>query len=234
MAGCDDFVQKAARRGGRHRRRLHPRADRLAQPRALRIFSTSPRRPTSTVRSPATATKSSASRRMSRSPRPPARAGRSSACRRAALQAALGWDAGKSRSLLKGMSADVTEYLAASHQRGDVYVAGKSEEHAPGGVSLGMIATDVDRTFIIVASVAIGSARYGRVSLLSSGAPAARSGVAGNPRGCAGARDARSGAGALARARRGAQRTALDLFATRAFCRTAPRATAKPRRSRSI
>jgi hypothetical protein len=69
----------------------------------------------------------------------------------AALQAALGWDAGKSRSLLKGMDADVTEYLAASHQRGDVYVAGKSEEHAPGGVSLGMIATDADRTFIIVA-----------------------------------------------------------------------------------
>jgi hypothetical protein len=69
----------------------------------------------------------------------------------AALQAALGWDAGKSRSLLKGLSADVSEYLAASHQRGDVYVAGKSEEHAPGGVSLGMIATDVDRTFIIVA-----------------------------------------------------------------------------------
>jgi hypothetical protein len=68
-----------------------------------------------------------------------------------ALQAALGWDAAKSRGLLKGMDADVTEYLAASHQRGDVYVAGKSEEHAPGGVSLGMIATDADRTFIIVA-----------------------------------------------------------------------------------
>jgi hypothetical protein len=68
-----------------------------------------------------------------------------------ALQAMLGWEPGKSRALLKGMSADVTEYLAASHQRGDVYVAGKSEEHAPGGVSLGMIATDADRTFIIVA-----------------------------------------------------------------------------------
>ena len=69
----------------------------------------------------------------------------------AALQAALGWDAAKSRSLLKGLSTDVSEYLAASHQRGDVYVAGKSEEHAPGGVTLGMIATDVDRTFILVA-----------------------------------------------------------------------------------
>jgi hypothetical protein len=68
----------------------------------------------------------------------------------AALQSALGWEAGKSRSLLKGMDADVSEYLAASRQRGDVYIAGKSEEHAPGGVSLGMIATDVDRTFVIV------------------------------------------------------------------------------------
>ncbi len=33
------------------------------------------------------------------------------------------------------------EYLAASRQRGDVYVAGKTEEHEPGGVSLGLMAT---------------------------------------------------------------------------------------------
>jgi hypothetical protein len=54
----------------------------------------------------------------------------------AALKAALGWDA--------------VEYLAASRERGDVYVAGKTEEHAPGGVSLGLIATGSDRTFVIV------------------------------------------------------------------------------------
>jgi hypothetical protein len=69
-----------------------------------------------------------------------------------ALEAALGWEAAKSRSMLKGMDADVTEYLAASHQRGEV-IAGKTEEHVAGGVSLGMIATDADRTFLIIAPV---------------------------------------------------------------------------------
>jgi len=48
------------------------------------------------------------------------------------------------------MTADAQEFLSASRQRGDVYVAGKTEEHVPGSVSLGMMATDSDRTFIIV------------------------------------------------------------------------------------
>ena len=68
----------------------------------------------------------------------------------AALRAALGWDAVKSRGVLRGMSADAREYLAASRERGDVYVAGKTEEHEPGGVSLGLMATGSDRTFVIV------------------------------------------------------------------------------------
>ena len=68
----------------------------------------------------------------------------------AALKAALGWDAGKSRSVLRAMSSDAREYLDASRQRGDVYIAGKTEEHEPGGVSLGMMATDSDRVFVIV------------------------------------------------------------------------------------
>jgi hypothetical protein len=68
----------------------------------------------------------------------------------AALKAALGWEGAKSRSVLKGMSADAAEYLAASRERGDVYVAGKTEEHEPGGVSLGLMATGSDRTFVIV------------------------------------------------------------------------------------
>ena len=68
----------------------------------------------------------------------------------AALHAALGWDAAKSRGVLRGMSADAHEYLAASRERGDVYVAGKTEEHEPGGVSLGLMATGSDRTFVIV------------------------------------------------------------------------------------
>ena len=68
----------------------------------------------------------------------------------AALKAALGWDVAKSRNVLHGMSADAGEYLAASRERGDVYVAGKTEEHQPGGVSLGLMATGSDRTFVIV------------------------------------------------------------------------------------
>ncbi len=68
----------------------------------------------------------------------------------AALKAALGWDAGKSHGVLKGLSTDAREYLAASRQRGDVYIAGKTEEHMPGGVSLGLMATDSDSTFVIV------------------------------------------------------------------------------------
>jgi hypothetical protein len=68
----------------------------------------------------------------------------------AALRAALGWDAVKSRSVLRGMSADAREYLDASRERGDVYIAGKTEEHEPGGVSLGLMATGADRTFVIV------------------------------------------------------------------------------------
>jgi hypothetical protein len=72
----------------------------------------------------------------------------------AALKAALGWDAGKSRGVLKSMSGDAREFLAASRQRGDVYIAGKTEEHAPGGASLGLMATDTDRTFVIVGPAA--------------------------------------------------------------------------------
>jgi len=72
----------------------------------------------------------------------------------AALKAALGWDTGKSRGVLKGLTADAREFLVASRQRGDVYIAGKTEEHEPGGVSLGMMATDSDRTFVIVGPAA--------------------------------------------------------------------------------
>ncbi|MGA2045464.1 MAG: hypothetical protein ABSG83_19110 [Roseiarcus sp.] len=68
----------------------------------------------------------------------------------AALRAAMGWDASRGQTTLRGMAKDVREYLAASRQRGDIYVSGKTEEHAPGGVSLGLIYTDTDRAFVIV------------------------------------------------------------------------------------
>jgi hypothetical protein len=72
----------------------------------------------------------------------------------AALKSALGWDVGKSRGVLNGMTSDAREYLDASRQRGDVYIAGKTEEHEPGGVSLGLMATDSDQTFVIVGPAA--------------------------------------------------------------------------------
>ena len=68
----------------------------------------------------------------------------------AALHVAMNWDAGRSQTALRDMAGDVREYLAASKQRGDAYIAGKTEEHVPGGVSLVLIYTDTDRAFIIV------------------------------------------------------------------------------------
>lgn len=68
----------------------------------------------------------------------------------AALRSALGWDAAKSRGAVREMSADARDYLRASRERGDVYISGKTEEHAPGGVSLGLVVTDTDSAFIIV------------------------------------------------------------------------------------
>jgi len=68
----------------------------------------------------------------------------------AALRAALGWDAGHAGETVRGMDGDVRAYLAASKQRGDVYVAGKTEQHLAGGVDLGLIFTDTDRAMIIL------------------------------------------------------------------------------------
>ena len=68
----------------------------------------------------------------------------------AALRAALGWEAGKARSVVRNMAAEAREYLKGSRERGDVYVAGKTEEHEPGGVSLGLIVTDTDTAFILI------------------------------------------------------------------------------------
>jgi len=67
-----------------------------------------------------------------------------------AVRALLGWDAARSRATIKDMAAEARDYLAASRQRGDVAVGGKTEAHAPGGVSLGLIYSEVDRAFIIV------------------------------------------------------------------------------------
>jgi hypothetical protein len=69
----------------------------------------------------------------------------------AAMKAALGWDVGRAKSESKGLAGEAKEYLSASRQRGDVYVAGKTERHEPGGIGIGMIFTEIDRAFVIVA-----------------------------------------------------------------------------------
>jgi hypothetical protein len=69
----------------------------------------------------------------------------------AAMKAALGWDVGRAKSESKGLAGEAKEYLSASRQRGDVYIAGKTERHEPGGIGIGMIFTEVDRAFVIVA-----------------------------------------------------------------------------------
>ena len=68
-----------------------------------------------------------------------------------AMKAALGWDGSKAKSESRGLSGEAHEYLAASRERGDVYISGKTERHEPGGVGVGMIFTEIDRSFVIVA-----------------------------------------------------------------------------------
>ncbi|HLH47879.1 MAG TPA: hypothetical protein VKV96_00950 [Roseiarcus sp.] len=68
----------------------------------------------------------------------------------AALRAALGWDEARAQAKLREMSGDAREFLAASKERGDAYIAGKTEEHLPGAVGLGLIYTETDRALIVV------------------------------------------------------------------------------------
>jgi hypothetical protein len=66
----------------------------------------------------------------------------------AALAAALNWQSAQTATTLRAMNNEAAEYLRASIERGDVYLAGKTEYHE-NGTDLGMIWTKTDRTFII-------------------------------------------------------------------------------------
>lgn len=68
-----------------------------------------------------------------------------------AMRVALGVDEAKARSVSQDLGAEAREYLEASKQRGDVFIAGKTERHEPGGIGMGMIMTEIDRAFVIVA-----------------------------------------------------------------------------------
>jgi hypothetical protein len=67
-----------------------------------------------------------------------------------ALMAAFGWPKARVETLSHRMSTEAAEYLRASAERGDVYIAGKVEAHEAGGVDLGLIWTNADRSFIIL------------------------------------------------------------------------------------
>jgi hypothetical protein len=67
-----------------------------------------------------------------------------------AMKAALGWDGGRAKSISKGLAGEAREYFAASKERGDAYVAGKTERHEPGGITVATIFTEIDRAFVIV------------------------------------------------------------------------------------
>ena len=69
----------------------------------------------------------------------------------AALAAALKWQPARAATALRTLNGEAAEYLRASIERGDVYLAGKTEYHEDGS-DLGMIWTKTDRTFIIVGS----------------------------------------------------------------------------------
>ena len=69
----------------------------------------------------------------------------------AALITAFGWDRAKAQTVARAMDADAAEYLRASEQRGDLYVAGKVEYHQGDALDLGVIWTPSDHTFVIAA-----------------------------------------------------------------------------------
>ena len=69
----------------------------------------------------------------------------------AALRVAAGQDASHAAGTLRGLAAEAQDYLRASIERGDVYLAGKTERHLAGGVDVGYVATETDVALIVVA-----------------------------------------------------------------------------------
>ena len=68
----------------------------------------------------------------------------------AGVQVAAGGDRTRAGGVVRSLTREADEYLRGSQERGDHYVAGKVERHMSGGIDLAMIATETDRTFIIV------------------------------------------------------------------------------------
>jgi len=70
----------------------------------------------------------------------------------AAVVSIIGWPARRAAATLHGMAAEVADFLRASIERGDVELAGKTEEHAGQAGDIGMIWTRTEREFVLVAA----------------------------------------------------------------------------------
>ncbi len=69
---------------------------------------------------------------------------------RAALMAGLGWPADRADRRVRELASEAADYLRASEERGDIEIAGKVEDHLPGGMDLGVIWTRGERTFVLI------------------------------------------------------------------------------------
>jgi len=68
----------------------------------------------------------------------------------AALVAALKWAPSRAEATARRMAGDAAEYLRGSQERGDIVFSGRVEEHAGGGVDIGLLWTLNERNFIIL------------------------------------------------------------------------------------
>jgi hypothetical protein len=67
-----------------------------------------------------------------------------------ALVSALKWPQARAEATMRRMASDAAEYLRGSQERGDIVYSGRVEEHAGGGVDIGLLWTLTERNFVIL------------------------------------------------------------------------------------
>jgi len=68
----------------------------------------------------------------------------------AALVSALKWAPSRAEATARRMANDAAEYLRGSQERGYIIFSGREEEHAGGGVDIGLLWTLNERIFFIL------------------------------------------------------------------------------------
>lgn len=68
----------------------------------------------------------------------------------AAVLAAFGWTRPRAAQTIQALTMEAAEYLRGSRQRGDVFIAGKTERHAGKDGEIAVFWTETERTFILV------------------------------------------------------------------------------------